>query len=65
MIKIAYSKVYEYQLPDGHRFPMDKYALIPQQLLHHGIIEKQNLFEPEILDEKWILSVQYYVLCVF
>ncbi len=55
MLKIAFSEIYKYQLPPGHRFPMEKYELIPQQLLHEGVISTANFFEPEILQEKWIL----------
>ena len=36
MIKIAYSPIYKYELPEGHRFPMIKYELIPEQLLYEG-----------------------------
>jgi acetoin utilization deacetylase AcuC-like enzyme len=36
MIKIAFDHVYAHALPDNHRFPMLKYELIPEQLLHEG-----------------------------
>lgn len=55
MLKIAFSPIYKYQLPKNHRFPMEKYELIPAQLLHQGIVHKEQFFEPEPLDEKWIL----------
>lgn len=55
MIKIAYSEIYQLPLPEGHRFPMLKYELIPKQLLYEGIIQKENLFEPEICLEESIL----------
>ena len=55
MLKIAFSPVYQYQLPEGHRFPMIKYELIPEQLLRQGIIESSQFFEPEVLPEKWLL----------
>ncbi len=55
MLKIAYHPTYAHPLPEGHRFPMLKYELIPQQLLHEGIINHENLFEPEPLDEETIL----------
>ncbi len=47
MIKIAYHNCYQHPLPEGHRFPMLKYELIPKQLLHQGIITPENLFEPQ------------------
>jgi len=49
MIKIAYSSVYKYSLPEGHRFPMEKYELIPQQLLLENVAEQDQFFEPEKL----------------
>jgi acetoin utilization deacetylase AcuC-like enzyme len=55
MLKIAYAPIYAHPLPDGHRFPMLKYELIPQQLLHEGIITNENLFSPDALDENTIL----------
>lgn len=56
MIKIAYHKLYAHPLPEGHRFPMLKYELIPEQLLHEGTIAEANLFSPEILDERYIVN---------
>ncbi|MBG6233705.1 acetoin utilization deacetylase AcuC-like enzyme [Pedobacter sp. CAN_A7] len=55
MIKIAWHPLYAHPLPEGHRFPMLKYELIPQQLLHEGIISAANLFEPEPIAEPLIL----------
>ena len=55
MLKIAYSKVYKYQLPEGHRFPMIKYELIPEQLLYEGTVNEENFFHPEPLDQSCIL----------
>lgn len=55
MLKIAYDPIYAHPLPQGHRFPMLKYELIPGQLLHEGLITRQNLFSPDPLDEETIL----------
>ncbi|MFC3563459.1 histone deacetylase family protein [Pedobacter jamesrossensis] len=55
MIKIAWHPLYAHPLPEGHRFPMLKYELIPEQLLHEGTIEPSNLFNPEPVDEEIIL----------
>lgn len=46
MFPIAFHPIYKHSLPDGHRFPMIKYELLPQQLLHEGIVEKQDFFTP-------------------
>jgi acetoin utilization deacetylase AcuC-like enzyme len=55
MLKIAYKEIYQHSLPNGHRFPMLKYELIPKQLLYEGIISNENLFEPAFCDEENIL----------
>ena len=55
MIKIAFDPIYAHPLPEGHRFPMLKYELIPEQLLHEGSITFDNLFQPEACDEEIIL----------
>lgn len=52
---IAFSSVYHYELPAGHRFPMEKYDLLPEQLLYEGSITQRAFFEPEPLDEEIIL----------
>lgn len=55
MLKIAFDPIYAHPLPAGHRFPMLKYELIPQQLKYEGLITNENLFSPEPLDEQIIL----------
>jgi acetoin utilization deacetylase AcuC-like enzyme len=55
MLTIAFSDCYNFPLPEGHRFPMLKYDLIPEQLMYEGIISRNNLFVPDIIDEKWIV----------
>jgi acetoin utilization deacetylase AcuC-like enzyme len=55
MLRIAYDPIYAHPLPEGHRFPMLKYELIPAQLIHEGIIAQENLFSPEPLSEEIIL----------
>ena len=55
MLKIAFSPVYKYELPPGHRFPMEKYELLPEQLLYEGTVEEENFFHPDQLSEEDIL----------
>lgn len=55
MVKIAWHHLFAHPLPEGHRFPMLKYELIPEQLLHEGVISWENIFAPEPLDEEIIL----------
>lgn len=52
---IAYDPIYSHPLPEGHRFPMLKYELIPGQLLHEGTIQPDNLFTPQPCAEEIIL----------
>ncbi len=51
MLKIAFSPIYKYELPEGHRFPMAKYELIPEQLLYEGSVSEANFFHPKPLPE--------------
>jgi len=55
MVKIAWHPLYAHPLPEGHRFPMLKYELIPAQLLHEGVITQENIFAPELLAEENVL----------
>jgi len=48
MLKIAFHPIYKHPLPEGHRFPMEKYDLLPQQLVYEGTCKTANFFEPEI-----------------
>jgi len=52
MLKIAFSPIYKYELPDGHRFPMAKYELLPEQLLWEGTVNESNFFHPDLLSEE-------------
>ena len=55
MLKIAWHEKFAHPLPEGHRFPMLKYDLLPEQLLYEGTITADNLFRPEPLPEPDIL----------
>ena len=56
MLKIAWHQNYKHQLPEGHRFPMAKYELLPQQLLYEGSLQENNFFAPSTLPETDILA---------
>ncbi|WP_225979953.1 histone deacetylase family protein [Pseudobacter ginsenosidimutans] len=45
-LHIAFDPIYAHPLPEGHRFPMLKYELIPEQLMYEGTISSSNLFRP-------------------
>ena len=54
-MKIAFSPIYRYELPAKHRFPMEKYTLLPEQLLYEGTITEDVFFAPKPLSEAAIL----------
>lgn len=54
-LHIAYHPIYAHPLPEGHRFPMLKYELIPGQLLQEGTITMQNLVAPKRCLEETVL----------
>ncbi|MCP2042694.1 histone deacetylase [Pontibacter sp. HSC-36F09] len=56
MLKIAWSEIFAHSLPEGHRFPMAKYDLLPEQLLYEGTIIQDNLFAPKPIKEQYILD---------
>lgn len=55
MLKIAYHPIYKHPLPEGHRFPMEKYDLLPRQLLHEGTCTKDSFFKPAKAKDQDIL----------
>ena len=57
MLKIAFNEKYFIELPAGHRFPMEKYALLPIQLKHEGIAAEENFFSPQPVSRELILTV--------
>lgn len=57
MLKIAFHPIYKHPLPEGHRFPMEKYDLLPQQLVYEGTCKTANFFEPEIPNYKHFFTV--------
>jgi acetoin utilization deacetylase AcuC-like enzyme len=57
MLKIAFHPIYKHELPVGHRFPMEKYDLLPQQLIYDGTCVEENFFEPKIPNNKHFFTV--------
>ncbi len=57
MLKIAFHPCYEHPLKKGHRFPMEKYDLLPKQLLHEGTCTDYNFFEPKPVNKLNVLRV--------
>lgn len=64
MLKVAWNEHYVISLPEGHRFPMIKYDLIPEQLLYEGTITAENIFSPGVLAEQELNEIhdQHYWL---
>ncbi|WP_435624370.1 histone deacetylase family protein [Flagellimonas sp.] len=63
MLKIAHHHIYKHPLPEGHRFPMDKYDLLPRQLIHEGTCTPDNFFNPTFPEDTDILAchdTEYY-----
>lgn len=46
MIPVAFDPIYVLPLPENHRFPMEKYDLLPKQLIHEGTCEPDDFFSP-------------------
>ncbi len=55
VLKIAYHPIFAHPLPEGHRFPMLKYELIPGQLLYEGTITEENIFAPKPCSREMVL----------
>jgi len=63
LIKIAFDPIYSHPLPEGHRFPMLKYELLPEQLLYEGTFKPENFFKPQSVAAEDVLrahSLDYY-----
>lgn len=54
-LRIAYHPLYAHPLPEGHRFPMLKYELIPEQLLYEGSATEDAFFSPAVCPDDVIL----------
>ena len=51
MIPIAFDPIYVLPLPENHRFPMEKYDLLPKQLTYEGTCDPEDFFSPKALNE--------------
>ncbi len=57
MLPIALDPIYCHPLPEGHRFPMLKYELIPEQLRYEGTCSDVQFFSPKMMKDGDILRV--------
>ena len=55
MLKIAYDQIFKHPLERDHRFPMEKYDLIPEQLILEKTCNENNFFKPKSLNDLDVL----------
>ncbi len=63
MICIAHHDIYAHPLPEGHRFPMLKYEMLPEQLVREGTCTREQFFAPNRIADAHILRThcpEYY-----
>lgn len=56
-MKAFYHDHFVFPLPDGHRFPMSKYALLRQRLLAEGVVGPRDLIVPKPATDAQLLTV--------
>jgi acetoin utilization deacetylase AcuC-like enzyme len=54
-MRAYYSDVFVLPLPDGHRFPMAKYALLRERVLAEGVLRPDDLHLPDAASDEQIL----------
>jgi len=54
---IAFDSIYVHPLPKNHRFPMDKYDLLPRQLMYEGTIDKNDIIVPKPINQELINNI--------
>jgi acetoin utilization deacetylase AcuC-like enzyme len=57
MVHFFHSDRFIPELPEGHRFPIEKYGLVREQLLYEGVITEQRLTETTPVAEEELLRV--------
>jgi len=59
LLNIAFHPIYQLPLPLKHRFPMEKYDLLPKQLMHEGTCTPEDFFTPTALDRGTIERIHH------
>ena len=54
-MKVFYSDKYLFPLTDNHRFPLDKYKLLREQLISQNILSEDELIESQLAERDQIL----------
>ncbi len=60
MLQVAFHPDYIHPIPEGHKFPMEKYQLLPEQLLYEGTLDQMHFFEPSICPDEQVLTTHSY-----
>ncbi len=55
MIAVAHHNLYKHPLPKEHKFPMEKYELLHEQLIYEAIITENQFITPQPILEKVVL----------
>jgi acetoin utilization deacetylase AcuC-like enzyme len=66
-IRVFYNDIYEVELEDSHRFPMEKYALLRSALTEQGIVQENSMYAAELIDKEsvYLAHAKEYVDGVF
>lgn len=56
-MKLFYSDQFVLPLPEGHRFPMEKYARLRERIVQTGLLPPGNLYVPPAASDEQILRV--------
>lgn len=56
-MKIYFHDTYTFPLPEGHRFPAEKYALLREKLLSEGVLSSDALYTPLPVSDEQLLLV--------
>lgn len=57
MLPIVHHPAYAAQMPDGHRFPMDKFRRVMRRLLDDGVVTAAEVIRPEPAPRRWLERV--------
>lgn len=63
MFRIAFHPIYKHSVPENHRFPMEKYELLPKQLILENIVSPEQFFLPKMasIEEICLVHDAHYV----
>ena len=56
-LQVAFDEQYIHPLPSNHRFPMEKYQLLPMQLIREGTISENQLVKPGLIADDLLFAV--------